>query len=100
MVRLQAVDDPARKKTNSAPKWEVPIHVIEWQPAFAQKGATGVKGGEWQAKWEQTEVWRERERESVFHRRLATPLPSNSPHVTRKAVLDVVSGRARSSSTL
>jgi hypothetical protein len=52
---MQSVDDPARKKTNSAPKWEVPVDLIEYQPAFAQRGAQGAKGGEWQATWEITE---------------------------------------------
>ena len=36
--RMQAVDDPARKKDNPAPQWEVAFELIEWQPSYAQRG--------------------------------------------------------------
>eukprot|EP00775_Hariotina_reticulata_P009277 gene9277-9442_t len=48
---LQAVDDPARYKNNPHPKWQVPLDMIEWQPVFHQRGATGVSGGHWSADW-------------------------------------------------
>jgi hypothetical protein len=38
---MQPVDDPARAKFNSNPKWGVPIDLIEWQPVYHQKSATG-----------------------------------------------------------
>ena len=36
----QAVDDPSRLADNPNPKWEVPLELIEWQPAYAQQGAS------------------------------------------------------------
>ncbi|KAI8470158.1 MAG: SNF2 family N-terminal domain-containing protein [Monoraphidium minutum] len=51
---LQAVDDPARREHNPNPKWPVPLELIEWQPVYHQRGATGVSGGEWSANWEVT----------------------------------------------
>ncbi len=38
LPRLQSKDDPERLKHNPRPKWDVPVELIEWQPAFAQKG--------------------------------------------------------------
>jgi len=32
----------------------VPLELIEWQPVYHQRGATGVSGGEWSANWEVT----------------------------------------------
>lgn len=37
-VWLQGKNDPARLKDNSCPKWSVPQELIEWQPAYAQRG--------------------------------------------------------------
>ena len=36
---VQPVDDPGRLADNPSPKWEVPLELIEWQPAYAQRGA-------------------------------------------------------------
>lgn len=33
----------------------VPIEVIEWQPSYAQRGAIGISGGEWNPNWEATQ---------------------------------------------
>lgn len=33
----------------------VPIEVIEWQPSYAQRGAVGISGGEWNPNWEATQ---------------------------------------------
>lgn len=33
---------------------QVPLELIEWQPVYHQRGATGVSGGEWSANWEVT----------------------------------------------
>lgn len=33
----------------------VPIEVIEWQPSYAQTGALGISGGEWNPNWEATQ---------------------------------------------
>ncbi|KAF8062721.1 hypothetical protein HT031_004051 [Scenedesmus sp. PABB004] len=52
--RMQPTDDPARFKTNPLPKWEVPLELIEWQPVFHQRGATGLSGGQWSANWRVT----------------------------------------------
>ena len=43
----QGKDDPERLKHNPHPKWDVPVELIEWQPAYAQKG--GLVGGSLQA---------------------------------------------------
>ena len=51
---MQAVGDPARKLTNPAPKWEVPLEVIEDQPAYSQAhaaGSAGDKAGSSTAMW-------------------------------------------------
>ena len=40
----QAVDDPERLRLNPAPKWPVPLELIEWQPAYVQRGEEG-RGG-------------------------------------------------------
>mmetsp|Transcript_17744 Transcript_17744/g.45445 ORF Transcript_17744/g.45445 Transcript_17744/m.45445 type:complete len:1390 (-) Transcript_17744:249-4418(-) len=53
--KMQAVDDPARLENNSNPKWPVPCEVIEWQPAYAQRGAVGISGGKWSANWQVTQ---------------------------------------------
>ena len=45
MPFVQPVDDPARKKDNPNPKWPVPVELIEWQSAYAQKG--GSRGLGW-----------------------------------------------------
>lgn len=34
----QPVDDPGRLADNPHPKWEVPLELIEWQPAYTQRG--------------------------------------------------------------
>ncbi|KAL4420646.1 hypothetical protein ABPG75_010302 [Micractinium tetrahymenae] len=52
---MQAVDDPARKADNPSPKWPVPLELIEWQPAFAQRGAKGITEGFWQPEWQLTQ---------------------------------------------
>lgn len=33
---------------------QVPLELIEWQPVYHQRGATGLGGGEWSANWEVT----------------------------------------------
>lgn len=39
------MDDPARRADNPDPKWPVPLELIEWQPAFAQRGEKGAESG-------------------------------------------------------
>lgn len=41
---MQPTTAPERFKDNPNPKWEVPQELIEWQPAYHQKGAIGVSG--------------------------------------------------------
>lgn len=53
---MQAIQDPARKKDNLNPQWEVPFQLIECQPAYTQIGATGEGEGEWQVKWMKTKT--------------------------------------------
>ena len=57
---MQSKDDPARRRDaqgvlNPNPKWDVPQELIEWQPAFAQRGAIGASGGYWQEDWKHTD---------------------------------------------
>lgn len=35
--QMQEVSDPARRAVNPAPKWAVPIELIEWQAAYTQE---------------------------------------------------------------
>lgn len=34
---MQSTSEPARLENNPNPKWDVPMEVIEWQPAYTQK---------------------------------------------------------------
>lgn len=52
---MHSMDDPTRLKDNPNPKWDVPLHLIEWQPAYAQQGAVGKSGGVWQPTWRDTD---------------------------------------------
>lgn len=36
---MQSKDDPARKQDNPNPQWDVPLQLIEFQPAYVQRGA-------------------------------------------------------------
>lgn len=40
---MQPVDDPGRLADNPQPKWEVPLELIEWQPAYAQRGGVQLR---------------------------------------------------------
>ena len=51
----QPADDPARRAHNDRPKWAVPVELIEWQPAYAGRGAVGHRGGRWAPDWERTD---------------------------------------------
>eukprot|EP00887_Chlorella_sp_A99_P007154 scaffold2.g7154.t1 len=48
LKRCRRIGGPRRAR------WDVPQQVIEWQPAFAQKGAKGKAEGEWQPDWQHT----------------------------------------------
>ncbi|CAG9464295.1 unnamed protein product [Pedinophyceae sp. YPF-701] len=63
---MQPVSDPERRRANPRPKWEVPLELIEWQPGYAQRGARGIDGGAWQARWEATRS----SKATYLHRRL------------------------------
>lgn len=52
---MHSCQDESRKKDNPNPKWDVPRQLIEWQPAYTQRGASGGGGGEWQPNWSQTD---------------------------------------------
>ena len=52
---MHRMDDPTRLSDNPHPKWDVPLHLIEWQPAYAQEGAIGKSGGVWQPTWKETD---------------------------------------------
>lgn len=49
---MQSINDPDRQLVNPNPKWPVPIELIEWQPAYTQKGAVGLDAGQWAPDWE------------------------------------------------
>jgi hypothetical protein len=40
---MQSINDPDRQLVNPNPKWPVPIELIEWQPAYTQKGVALLK---------------------------------------------------------
>ena len=44
--KMQSVNDPARRENNDAPQWEVPVELIELQPAYEQT--------KWTENWQQT----------------------------------------------
>lgn len=52
---MQAAADPARRADNPKPKWAVPQQLIEFQPAYTQRGATGAGEGAWQPDWQHTD---------------------------------------------
>ncbi len=52
---MHSKNDPTRLRDNPHPKWDVPLHLIEWQPAYAQQGATGKGEGVWQPTWKDTD---------------------------------------------
>ena len=45
---MQTCEDPSRKVDNPNPKWDVPRDLIEFQPAYTQRG------GEWHPTWSTT----------------------------------------------
>lgn len=52
---MHASTDPTRLLDNPHPKWDVPKELIEWQPAYAQRGAEGKSEGAWQPTWKETD---------------------------------------------
>jgi len=52
---MQSCEDPARIADNPNPKWSVPQQLIEFQPAYAQRGARGAGEGSWQPDWQHTD---------------------------------------------
>lgn len=49
---MQPVDHPQRAAHNANPQWPVPQRLIELQPAWAQRGASGKGEGAWSGAWE------------------------------------------------
>lgn len=52
---MHASTDPTRLLDNPHPKWDVPKELIEFQPAYAQRGAEGKSEGAWQPMWKETD---------------------------------------------
>ena len=52
---MQSREDPARRQDNPNPLADVPVQLIEFQPAFVQRGARGAAEGTWQRTWTSTE---------------------------------------------